>query len=67
MKGFNGYEDETISIGDIIIDLTGRKVTKQGKVINLTPKEFSILTYLAKNKGKIISQEDIIENKKPPK
>ena len=49
-------------IDDLRIDLLGRKVFRDNREIMLTPKEFSLLEYLLRNKGKVLSRAEIIEN-----
>ena len=39
-----------------------KKVTIDGKEIKLTPTEYNILMFLAKNKGKVFSIEEIYQN-----
>jgi DNA-binding response OmpR family regulator len=51
---------EIISCGDIVINLTSKKVTRQEKEILLTPREFQILVKLVENKGEIISKNELI-------
>lgn len=46
---------------DIILDLGLKEVKRWNKVINLTPKEFMILEYLMKNKGKAVPKKEILE------
>ncbi|PZM86514.1 DNA-binding response regulator, partial [Candidatus Gracilibacteria bacterium] len=41
-------------MGDICLDLSLKEVKRGEKIINLTPKEFMILEYLMKNKGKTV-------------
>jgi DNA-binding response OmpR family regulator len=52
---------EIISCGDIVINLTTKKVTRQEKEISLTPREFQILVKLVENKGEIISKNELIK------
>lgn len=47
--------------GDITIDPAAKKVSRQGKEIGLTPREFQILVKLAENRGEIISKKELIE------
>lgn len=54
-------EEEEIKIGDLIIDLKRRKVEKSGKTIELTPKEYDILSYLAENRDRVISRQELKE------
>lgn len=44
-----------------IIDLSGELVEVNGKNINLTKKEFEIISFLVKHKGQIFSKEQIYE------
>ncbi len=47
----------SITIKDFVIDPNAKEVTKNGKKIHLTAKEYSILEYLMRNAGKVISRE----------
>ncbi len=51
----------TIIIKGLEIDEDSRKVTVDGVVASMTPKEFDILLYMAKNKGIVLSREKILE------
>jgi len=53
--------EEVISIGDLVIDARRHKVTRAGTVLNLTPKEFSLLRFLASSDGDIVSRTEIVE------
>ena len=48
-----------ISIGDLHINLTTRKVTRRGKTIDFTAREFMLLEYLAMRRGEVVSRSDI--------
>lgn len=52
--------DATIVIGDIVIDCENYSVTKNGKVLELSKKEYDLLAYFAKNAGKIYSREELM-------
>ncbi|PZM86790.1 DNA-binding response regulator [Candidatus Gracilibacteria bacterium] len=52
---------DKISVGDICLDLSLKEVKRGEKIINLTPKEFMILEYLMKNKGKTVPKKEILE------
>jgi DNA-binding response OmpR family regulator len=52
---------EIISCGDILINLTSKKVTRQEKEILLTPREFQILLKLVEKKGELISKNELIK------
>ncbi|MBR3943267.1 MAG: response regulator transcription factor [Clostridia bacterium] len=50
-----------IKIAGVEIDENSRKVTVDGNLTSLTPKEFDILLYMAKNKDIVLSREKILE------
>lgn len=54
-----GFEYDYIDINGLHINMSSRKVELNEKLINLTPLEYDILLYLAKNKGKVISSEKL--------
>ena len=51
-----------ISAGNLSIDTNSRDVTRDGKSIQLTPKEFSILEFLMYNKNRVLSRLSIAEH-----
>jgi len=52
---------EKITVADLEIDMENKTVTREGKNINLTAKEFALLVLLCRNKGKVIAKQDILE------
>jgi len=52
---------ETIIIGKLVIDIDGHEVTLDGKVITLTPTEFSLLSTLASTPGRVFSRLQLLE------
>ncbi|MBI2428169.1 MAG: response regulator transcription factor [Ignavibacteriales bacterium] len=57
----NAGEVVKLDIADLEMDLVARKVQRAGKDIELSPKEFSLLEYLLRNKGKVVSRMQIAE------
>lgn len=57
----NTAEAITLTIEDLSIDLLARTVTRAGKNIYLQPKEFSLLEYLMRNAGRVVSKTMIME------
>ncbi len=55
-------EQVVFSAGGIILDVEKHAVTKDGKLVYLTQKEFSLLEYFLRNKGKVCRRTRIIEN-----
>ena len=53
--------DEMLTLGFIKIDVAKRQVFSQNNEVLLTQREFELLTYLVKNKGRVCSRTDIIE------
>jgi two-component system copper resistance phosphate regulon response regulator CusR len=53
---------EKLTISDLEMDLVGKTVTRGGKPINLTAREFALLHYLLRNRGRVVSRVDITEN-----
>ncbi|CAG9614450.1 Response regulator ArlR [Bacillus rhizoplanae] len=49
-----------LSIADLSINMDTREVTRNGKSISLTPKEYDLLVYLLTNKNKIVTREGIL-------
>ncbi|WP_341959771.1 heavy metal response regulator transcription factor [Pseudomonas sp. RC10] len=56
-----GHEPVQISIADLWIDLISRKATRSGSRLDLTAKEFSLLSVLARRQGQILSKTSIAE------
>ncbi|MFL9482950.1 response regulator transcription factor [Chitinophagaceae bacterium LWZ2-11] len=54
-------EVERIEVDDLQIDFGNKTVTRAGKDIPLTAKEFALLVLLARNRGKVISKQEILE------
>jgi DNA-binding response OmpR family regulator len=52
---------DVLSIADLELNLEKRTVARAGKSIDLTAKEFALLEYFLRNKGKVISRADIAQ------
>ena len=55
-------EPSLVRVGDLEIDLPARRVTRSGRRISLTPKEFSLLEYLIRNQGNVLTRTMIAEH-----
>jgi two-component system copper resistance phosphate regulon response regulator CusR len=53
---------ERLQVGELSLDCIRRKVTRGGENIELAPKEFSILEYLMRNRGRPLSRTMIVEH-----
>ena len=54
-----GHPRAKVIVGDLEIDLVSRSVTRGGKAIHLTAREFMLLQYLATREGQVVSRSDI--------
>lgn len=54
--------DEIVKVADLEIDLTNFSVTKNGEELNLTAKEFQILSLLATNPNRVYTKGQLFEN-----
>ncbi len=50
-----------LSVADLRLDLDRKLAIRGNKTISLTAKEFSLLEYLMRNKGRVLSKPDIAE------
>src|SRR3954466_10478765 len=53
---------ERLQVGDLVLDCIRRKVTRGAETIDLAPKEFGILEYMMRNKGRPLSRTMIVEH-----
>jgi heavy metal response regulator len=53
---------ERLAAGDLTVDCIRRKVTRASETIELAPKEFGILEYMMRNKGRPLSRTMIVEH-----
>jgi two-component system copper resistance phosphate regulon response regulator CusR len=52
---------EKLQVADLELDLDEKVARRGGNVVELTAREFSLLEYLMRNKGKVVSKVDIAE------
>ena len=55
-------KNPAITIGDLNIDTSAKQVTRRGKLIELTPREYALLEYLAFRQGDVVTRTDIWEH-----
>jgi heavy metal response regulator len=51
-----------ISVADLVIDTRAHAVTRGGRKIELTAKEYALLEYLARERGRVLSRSEIAEH-----
>ncbi|MGC4041031.1 MAG: response regulator transcription factor [Flavobacterium sp.] len=54
-------KEEIVEIGDLVINLTEKSVSRSNETINLTPKEFKLLQILSNAGGRIVSKQQIAD------
>jgi DNA-binding response OmpR family regulator len=52
--------DERLKVGDIMIDKAAHEVTVGGRPVQLTAKEFSLLSYLCERRGRVMSRDHLL-------
>ena len=55
-------ESTQLSVGDVVLDLVTRVVTVAGEVVELQPREFSLLEYLLRHPGRPVTKTMILEH-----
>jgi DNA-binding response OmpR family regulator len=51
-----------LAAGPLRIDLAGRRVYCRGQVLELQPKQFELLTYLVRNRGTVLTRDQLLHN-----
>jgi len=51
-----------LEVGGLTLDLLSREVSRSGQKIDLQPREFSLLEYLMRNAGRVVSKTMIMEH-----
>jgi two-component system OmpR family response regulator len=55
-------ETTRLEVGDLSLDLIKREVVRAGEKVELQPRELSLLEYLMRNEGKVVSKTMIMEH-----
>ncbi|MFM8791089.1 MAG: response regulator transcription factor [Solirubrobacterales bacterium] len=53
-------EATTLTVGDIELDLLKRTVTRGGREVNLSAREFDLLAYMMRHPGQVLSREQLL-------
>jgi DNA-binding response OmpR family regulator len=61
LQARSGADDQRLVAGDLEINLSRHTVTRAGVPISLTPREFDLLAFLVKNRGRVFSAERLLE------
>jgi DNA-binding response OmpR family regulator len=59
----SGTPDPTrLAVGDLVMDLVSRRVERDGRLLELRPREFALLEYLMRNAGRVVSKSMILSH-----
>ena len=57
-----GLQPARIVVADLVVDTGGQTVTRDGKPILMTAKEYALVEYLARNAGRVVGRAEIAEH-----
>lgn len=60
-RGAGMTESDVIKVGDLIMDIPRRRVTRKGEKIELSPREFEVLQILMTEPGRTFTRSDLCE------
>ncbi|HLT78067.1 MAG TPA: response regulator transcription factor, partial [Ferrovibrio sp.] len=52
----------SLQVGDLVMDLLARRVTRAGQPITLKPREFKLLEFLMRHAGQVVTRTMLLEN-----
>ena len=57
-----GQVHPALKVGDVVIDIRARSVTRNGQPVMFTAREYAILEYLALHRGKVVTRTELYEH-----
>jgi two-component system KDP operon response regulator KdpE len=57
----SGAEEPAVSFGDVTIDLAAKSVTRAGQRVHMTPTEWRMLEFLARNPGALVTRQTLLK------
>jgi two-component system KDP operon response regulator KdpE len=61
LRRTEGESEPVREVGELRVDIAGREVTFGGRPVQLTPHEFTLLSLLVRNEGKLLTHKTILE------
>lgn len=58
----SALQPATLTVADLIVDTAGQAVTRGGKFVSLTAKEYALVEFLARNAGRVVGRAEIAEH-----
>ena len=60
-RGERPFVATLVSIGDVMVDFSAHTVCRDGRAITLSPREFRLLEVLIRNRGRVLSRDQLLE------
>jgi two-component system KDP operon response regulator KdpE len=57
----DGVDEPVVAAGRLVVDLARTKVTRDGEDVRLTPTEWHLLEVLVRNRGRLVSQKQLLQ------
>ena len=54
-------DQQILASGDLTVDLSRREVKREGEILNIKPREYELLVFLVRHRGRVLSRELILE------
>lgn len=58
----SGLQPARLVVADLIVDTSGQTVSRGGKTIPMTAKEYALVEFLARNAGRVVGRAEIAEH-----
>ena len=60
-RGEKPLLEPTVTIGDVTIDFAAHTVSRDSQAVELSPREFALLETLVRNRGRVLSRDQLLE------
>lgn len=54
------FTESTVRVGPLVVDRHERRVTLEGRKIDLTPREFALVAYLSREAGRVVPRTELL-------
>lgn len=62
LRRTQSYKTPVLKVGDLELDPGAHRISRAGREIQLTGKEYALLEYLMRNKGRVVTETNILEH-----
>jgi DNA-binding response OmpR family regulator len=62
LRRTGGLLPAKLVVADLVVDTVGQNVSRDGRAISLTAKEYALLEFLARNAGRVVGRAEIAEH-----